>query len=109
MQKVQYDLYNELFGKWNDFTSWLYDILMYHSMKFIVKYDRMNNISDIELIDNYGDDLLSMDYKDVYNKFDYKLYIPEDLNILSNIKNNKIIYRYPLIKALYYSYKHIGK
>lgn len=102
----QCDLYVKLFGKWNDFTRWLYDLLMYHSMKFIVKYDRMNNISDIELVDSYNDDLLSMDYDKVYNKFDYKLYVPEDVDKLSNIKNNKIIYRYPLIKALYYSYKY---
>ena len=76
-------------------------------MKFNVTYDRMNNISDIELIDNYGDNLLEMDYKDVYDKFDYHFDMPNDVNY--TVMKNKLIYRYPLIKALYYSYKHLGK
>lgn len=107
MNRVQYDIYYELFGKWNRFTEWLYDILMYHSMKFYVAYDRMHNISDIELIDNYGDNLLEMNYEDVYNKFDYHFYIPSTVNY--TVMKNKLIYRYPLIKALYYSYKHLDK
>lgn len=101
MTTVQYELYPIIFGKWNKFTNWLYDLLMFHSMKFEIDKNQIKLMKT-----GFEKDLLSLPYEEVYNMFDFKLINTSELD---SINNNKPIYKQPLIKALYYSFKHLGK
>ena len=98
--------WNEIFGEHNDFTEWLYDVFEENSILLCEEFNRYSIIKRNEPFDL---DLTDMKYNEAYDYFDYVYNVPEKLSF--KIKDVKYpdwpIYKIPLIKALYYSYKHL--
>ena len=108
---------NNVFGEKNDFIDWLFKILKCNSY-ILLEWD----ISlDIELGDknviqfsimkndeNSYFDLIDRPYKDAYKYINGTFHIPNRLSFkIKEVKYpDRPIYNVPLIKALYYSYKH---
>ena len=115
-----YDTYDEIFGEHDDFNEWLYNVLKCNSFiitKLIVfgdkslggtgeedygimYIDKHNEFTDLNIIDCY--------YKDAYEYLNGMYHIPNKVSFrIKNVKYpDRPIYKIPLIKALYYSYKH---
>lgn len=104
------DGWNEIFGERNDFTKWLYDVFEKNSILLVERFNRYNE-RYYSIIKGFGEedlDLTNYSYDEAYDYFDYVYNVPEKLSFkIKDVKHpDWPIYQVPLIKALYYSYKH---
>lgn len=114
---------SEIFGEKNDFIDWLFDILRSNSyilfewkVSVDIEFDELRsskdrfecNFSIMKNDENNIFDLMDRPYKDAYKYLNGSFHIPQRLSFkIKDVKHpNRPIYKVPLIKALYYSYKH---
>ena len=104
---------NEIFGEHNDFIEWLFNVFGSNSILLLERFNHYNEARYcvMKLNETLDVDLTDMKYNEAYDYFDYVYEVPRKLSFkIKDVKYpDRPIYKVPLIKALYYSYKHMGK